>query len=379
MEHIMRCFAWTVFVLVLAGSTQGSLAAETAPGGAGPAAGTNVLKPGIQFASTSFDFGRILNGQQVLHSFVFTNTGKATLEIKGVYPSCGCTTAGEWSKQVEPGQTGTIPLQFNSSHFSGPVAKTATVVCNDESHPSVILEIKGTIWKPIDVNPQTAVLNVVSDSASNAPAIVRILNNLGEPITLSQPESNNRGFVAELKPVEAGKSFDLIIRAVPPLEQNNVQGIITLKTSSTNVPAISVTVFAIVQPSLVVMPAQIALPPGPLGSPFPCTITIRNNSADPVQLSDPVVNVAGVNVDLKEVMPGRQFTLSLNFPAGFQAAASEPVFVTAKTSNPKNPVVRIPIYQGRRSGPPDLDLPNLHRGPVPPPQQPVPHAQEQHP
>lgn len=336
-----------------------------------PPAAAEVPCPKIQFESTVFDFGRVANGELVKHTFTFTNTGKATLEIKGVYPSCGCTSAGEWTRQVEPGATGVVPLQFNSTHFSGPVDKTATVVCTDESQPSTILQIKGVVWKPIEISPQTAVLNVISDS-SNAPAVIRIVSNLDQPITLSEPQNTNHGFAAELKTIQPGKMFELLVRAVPPMEQNNVQATFTLQTSSTNVPTISINVFAIIQPAMLVMPAQIALPPAPLGSAFPCNITIRNNQVDNIQVSDPVINVPGLAVELKEVVPGKQFNLSVTFPAGFQTAASEPVFISVKTTSRKSPELKIPVYQGKRSGPPGMDQPNLHRGPRPPPQPGVP-------
>ena len=81
--------------------------------------------PKIQFAGTVFDFGKVTSGEAVRHDFVFTNIGTDTLEIKEVRPGCGCTTAGNWDKRVEPGKTGAIPLQFNSAGFGGTVTKSA--------------------------------------------------------------------------------------------------------------------------------------------------------------------------------------------------------------------------------------------------------------
>src|SRR5712675_3135449 len=69
----------------------------------------------IAFAATDFNFGKVDSGSLVKHDFVFTNTGDQVLEVTAVRPGCGCTTAGEWDTKVEPGQTGTIPIQFNSS------------------------------------------------------------------------------------------------------------------------------------------------------------------------------------------------------------------------------------------------------------------------
>lgn len=95
-----------------------------------------------------YDFGQIKGGAVVKYTYVFTNVGSSMLEISNVQASCGCTTAGEWSRQVESGKTGSIPIQFNSGNFSGHVGKTITVTCNDPKQPSVVLQIKGTIWKP---------------------------------------------------------------------------------------------------------------------------------------------------------------------------------------------------------------------------------------
>src|SRR5262245_20732698 len=67
--------------------------------------------PKIVFLTPSFDFGKARTGDSVKHTLVFTNIGDATLEISNVRPGCGCTTTGEWTKKVEPGKTGTIPIQ----------------------------------------------------------------------------------------------------------------------------------------------------------------------------------------------------------------------------------------------------------------------------
>ena len=348
--------------IVLARCSSSAEPVLPAPAGS---ASTNGIGPKIQFASTVYDFGRAIVGEQVRHDFTFTNTGDAMLEISGVYPSCGCTTVGTWSRQVEPGKTGTIPLQFNSSRFGAQtVTKTTTVTSNDKGQPTVILQIKGTIWKPIDVNPQMAVLNLMADSTSNAPVTVSIVSGLEEPITLSDPVSNNRAFAAELKTLRPGKEFQLIVSMVPPLRQGNVQGTITLKTSATNVPSIEVTVLGNVQPAIAIMPPQIMLPPGPLNSAFNCAVTIRNNSVTPLTLSEPAVNATGVDANIKEIQPGKQFSVVMTFPAGFQLVPNEEVNLSVKSSNPQFPVVKVPVRQAVR--PPPAQPPALLRGPIPP-------------
>ena len=353
-------------MLFMVPAAQCAFAAELATPVPSNPASTNGVGPRMQFASTVYDFGKVISGKPVEYSFIFTNTGDAMLEISGVYPSCHCTMAGPWSKQVEPGRTGMIPLVFDSSRNNGPVAKTASVICNDRSRPQIMLLIKGTVWKPFEVSPPMAVLNAVSDSISNPPATVTIVSSLEEPITLSDPVNTNAAFTAELKTVRPGKEFQLIIRTVPPLAPGTLQGSIELRTSSTNMPTIEVTAIAIVQPGLVVTPAQITLPPGPLDREVPCAVSIQNNAGPELALSEPSLNGTTVGVDIKEVVPGRQFTLMCTFPSGFQVPQGAQLNLTVKTSDPQHPVIKVPVYQGVWTGPRDIGLPALHRGPVPP-------------
>lgn len=204
----------------------------------------NVPAPKIQFATPIYDFGKVAAGATVKHTFVFTNTGTAVLKVTGVHPSCGCTTAGAWSRQVEPGKTGSIPIAFHASNFGTSFFKTITVTCNDPAHRVTMLEIKGTIWKPIQAIPADAVLNVTANSPSNLSATIRLVNHTDHSVTLSDPKSNTHAFVVNLKTVRPGKEFRLIVKAEPRLVTRYVRGVITLKTSLARVPTISVPVFA---------------------------------------------------------------------------------------------------------------------------------------
>src|SRR5207247_2371899 len=114
------------------------------------AATAKTSKAKIQFATPTYDFGKVTAGEPVNYTYIFTNIGTEKLELASVTPSCGCTTAGEWTHSVEPGKIGTIPVRFNSPNYSGPVAKTVTVKCNDSSQETVVLQIKGTVWQAID-------------------------------------------------------------------------------------------------------------------------------------------------------------------------------------------------------------------------------------
>jgi hypothetical protein len=84
----------------------------------------------IEFDNDVFDFGEILEGKQVEHTFTFTNTGEVPLIISGVNPSCGCTSSDYTKEPVAPNEKGTITLTFDSKGKSGSNKKSTSVSAN---------------------------------------------------------------------------------------------------------------------------------------------------------------------------------------------------------------------------------------------------------
>ena len=297
----------------------------------------------IQFDNPVYDFGRVTAGDVVKHTFIFTNTGNQTLELADVHPSCGCTTAGDWTRKVEPGQTGSIPLQVNTANFNGAVTKMVTVTCNAKPQSSLVLQIKGTIFWAIEISPSFVVLYIPPDSPK-ATNVVRIINHLDQPLTLSQPESTNAAFTASLKTKTEGKEFELTILSVAPFGAGGMQSFIHLKTSLTNRPVLAVPFVASLVPVVSAMPPVLMLPGGPLAAKTPATITFQNNSTNHVTLSEPQLEVPGAEVDFKEGQPGR-YTASLTFPQGFEITPGRAPRFKVKSNDPRLPTLEVPIMQ----------------------------------
>src|SRR5210317_2099084 len=75
--------------------------------------------PVASFEEKSHDFGDLIQGDKVNHTFEFTNTGNQPLIISNVVTTCGCT-ATKWPKKpVAPGKSGQIKITFNSSGKMG--------------------------------------------------------------------------------------------------------------------------------------------------------------------------------------------------------------------------------------------------------------------
>ncbi len=344
MKKAIKDFALTAAITALGLAHVGAQPVPTQPPAAPATPATNAVGAKIQFENVLYDFGRMKSGEPVKHTYNFTNVGDQVLEIKGVQPQCGCTAAGEWTKEVAPGKAGQIPIQFNTTGYNGPVFKQVTVTCNVSNQPIVMLQLKGSVFKQIDINPQFLALNVPAD-ASSASATVTITNNSDELLTLGAPESNNKALIATLTNDVPGKGFRLIIQTTDPVIVGSAQAQISLKTSLTNMPVLNVPVYVNVTPPIVVVPAHVSVQPAPLTATVTNSVTIQNNSTNALTLSDPKVSLPGIGVELKEMQPGRTFTAFVSFPQGFEVTPGQQIELTIKSSNPKMPLVKIPITQ----------------------------------
>ncbi|PRX48890.1 DUF1573 domain-containing protein [Salegentibacter salegens] len=88
--------------------------------------------PKMEFEESEHDFGNIPKGENVEHTFSFTNTGQAPLVITNAKSTCGCTVP-TWTKEpIQPGETGEMLVKFNGSG-KGQVTKTVTLTANTEA------------------------------------------------------------------------------------------------------------------------------------------------------------------------------------------------------------------------------------------------------
>lgn len=103
------------------------------------------LGPKITVAPMEYDFGDIIQGETVSHTFVITNAGWDTLKIVHVRASCGCTAANPEKNSLAPGETTNLLVSFNSTGRIGKQTKFVYIQSNDMDIPELKLTFIGTI------------------------------------------------------------------------------------------------------------------------------------------------------------------------------------------------------------------------------------------
>ncbi|HSR17465.1 MAG TPA: DUF1573 domain-containing protein [Ignavibacteriaceae bacterium] len=106
-----------------------------------------LLGPKISLQQIEYDFGTVEQGTIVKHSFIITNNGGDVLIIKDVSASCGCTAANPDKRELNPGESTNINVEFNTNGRSGKQRKAVYIETNDPDNKKLELKIYGTIVK----------------------------------------------------------------------------------------------------------------------------------------------------------------------------------------------------------------------------------------
>jgi len=113
-----------------------------------PNASSDSLLPAkVRIAESSFNFGKIQQGEKAVHDYVFFNDGQHDLLIHHSKTNCGCVRS-EFSKQlISPGDSAFVSLEFDSFGKEGDISNEVTIFVNDPVKPEIKLTIQGAVWK----------------------------------------------------------------------------------------------------------------------------------------------------------------------------------------------------------------------------------------
>jgi len=212
--------------------------------GAGPAA----AGPHLVVAEPVFNYGTVLQGDKVDHSFRLTNQGDEVLEIHKVKTTCGCTVARDYPREIAPGATAELPVTFDSTHKRGRQDKAITVFTNADPSSQYVVKLTGTVREIVAVSPDICNFGSV-EPGRVVTREMTLTNYSDQAINLQVVPANSPLFkisVADAK-LPPGGATKVTVEFTSNTDKPSFANLAEIRTDHPRVPAVMIRIRAQVQ------------------------------------------------------------------------------------------------------------------------------------
>ena len=167
---------------------------------------------GLEFTELLKEVNAQADVNTVTTDFNFKNTGDKPVTIAKTDPGCSCLKVEISGGKLKyaPGESGVVRTTFDMGNFSGTVDKMIALwIDNDPaSKPSTTLTVRVHIPVLVALEPKT----VKWDLGGKAdPQTIQIRMAEGKSIRVTGVKSSSPAFSCEVKALEEGKKYDLIV------------------------------------------------------------------------------------------------------------------------------------------------------------------------
>lgn len=228
----------------------GAVAQDSAPSG-----------PRIALSQTFWDFGEVWHQEKPTFMLTVKNEGDAPLLIKDVRTTCGCTAAQPSRREIPPGETAEIKVQYDTEGKQGDQDSKVLIYTNDprqlghepgqkpgEAH----FLVKGFVKRAITKTPLGGLAIRSLDPRPGQTGVVRLENQMPEPMQLKLLSNNIRELEVEIKEVKPGMVYDIVGRTKQEMKRGILRGKLEFSTGLAKEPRFivhtQVRIFNILEP-----------------------------------------------------------------------------------------------------------------------------------
>jgi len=184
--------------------------------------------PTLEVGESTHDWGTVLQGELVEHTFTLKNIGGAPLIVSRIKPSCGCTTVKKPEKPIEPGETEVVTIRVDTKRLRNKTKKTASIFSNDPASPTKV-SMEGVVEELFQRKPQLPRITILRGSPSEPLEIELSRKPSDTPVRVVEVTSKGPILDPKLVEVEAGRLYKIIVTAVVTEDRKFYQETLTVK------------------------------------------------------------------------------------------------------------------------------------------------------
>jgi hypothetical protein len=197
-------------------------------------------------------FGTVKQGETITRTFVIRNTGSAPLKIARMELSERGITA-RIKPMIPPGEEGQITVRWDTGRLKGDVSGEVVLHPEDPAQPPVVLLLEGVVKPALEVLPSRAVFLSVFKGESKEQTVT-IINNEVRPFAITRLEPRGQHFFADLRAVDPGKVYQLVVRVAPETPPGRYSEALDVHTNQAERSPIKIAVNVLVKTELYVFP-----------------------------------------------------------------------------------------------------------------------------
>ncbi|MCX8044864.1 MAG: DUF1573 domain-containing protein [Desulfobacterota bacterium] len=274
-----------------------------------PAPGT----PRIEFSELTHDFGKASQNQSLKHSFSFKNTGTGVLIIDKVRSSCGCTAALASGKEIQPGQSGTIDVTFNTGSRQGRNDKTITVTTNDPMQQNVTLKISADIEVLLSVNPQQLVFGKIQKGETPV-RYASIIGNDKDTAKIISAESSHKSIQVAVNPsgFENDPEKKIKVAVLPGIKPGRFHERITITTDHPTIKTLVLSVAGDVIGNIMVNPQMLSFGVVQQGKQAERSINLKATGSHSFKVLKAETGHPAINATVEKVTQGMEYNVKVS-------------------------------------------------------------------
>lgn len=196
-------------------------------------------KPRAVFKETGRDFGKVKEGDVLVHEFVFKNEGDAPLVIERVDTTCGCAAALLSDHTIQPGQEGRIKATLDTRGYSGRLTRQIIIISNDSDRRRRELSLTVNIEVPPSARIELDKYNIDMGLSleGESPSVKIKLKSVGQRELQVEMSHDDIEFFSGGKPVSfplripAGNSREIELRFSPQTRTGLLRDYVLIKSN----------------------------------------------------------------------------------------------------------------------------------------------------
>jgi hypothetical protein len=214
--------------------------------------------PRLVFQKIEHNFGSVVQGTKVRHTFTIYNKGSVPLQISAVTNECPCFRVISFNKTLGIDGQGMINVEVDTTGMEGPLYITPVVVSNSRN-PKAKFLIRGTIEGPVALGPKSNyALSMIKGEQKSVELLVK--NNRPAPMKIRGVASSDPSFTARVIDDVPGQKYKVIATSNPKVSLGHHKATITIQTDAPERSQLTANIDLLVFPSVVAKPETLLLP-----------------------------------------------------------------------------------------------------------------------